>query len=278
MAVTQPKPEVLAALRAAAVKTGVPLSLLWGVAYIESRFNPRAVSPAGAQGLMQLMPATQQQYGVADPFDPVQSARGGAQMLARLAKGLSWDVTAMLAAYNWGPTRYARSKNEGKPIPKSVAKYAKDVQAAQHYYRMQSPKPLGSLMQRLNKSIVALSTLNPGYAPAQAVMTAWAPFYAQHLDDTDAGALLSPVVRGHWAAYARAYERAPLTDATTPLPQDVEPDFWQSAARSLDAAGERIKQAAGSAALGLGAGLFVVAVFVFAMSDRRGSRGRTLGF
>jgi hypothetical protein len=266
---TNPTPEVLAALRAAAITTGVPLSLLWGVAFIESRFNPRAVSPAGAQGLLQLMPATQQLYKVTDPFDATQSARAGARFLARLAKGTDWNVPAMLSAYNWGPTRYARAITEGRPIPAQVQKYARDVQAAQHYYRIQAPKPLGSRIERIDKAIRALAALNPAYAPATAALKAWQPFFAAHSGDTDTSAVLSPAVKEHWQAYARAYARAPLTDNTTPLPEYVEPDFWAEAVRSLDAAAEQIKQAAGRATIGLGAGLFFLAVFWFAVSERR---------
>lgn len=275
MALTMPSPEVLAALRSAALQSNMPLSLLWGVAYIESRFNPKAVSPAGAQGLMQLMPATQKLYEVTDPFDPVQSAGASARFLSRLAKGTAWDVPGMLAAYNWGPTRYARAKNDGTPIPQSVQKYARDVQLAQHYFRMQAPKPLGSLVERLNKSITALAALNPSYLPAQAVLKAWKPYFAAHSGETDAQALLSPNVKAHWQAYAGAYEHAPITDQTTPLPEYVEPDFWQEASRTLDAAAATVKRAAGQAAIGLGAALFVVALFVFGGLDR-GRRGRSV--
>jgi soluble lytic murein transglycosylase-like protein len=127
---TQPTSDVLEALRAAALASGVPLSLLWGVAFVESRFDPTALSPAGAQGLMQLMPSTAELFKVSDPYDASQSARGGAAFLARLAKATNWDVPGMLYAYNWGPTNYARAKNEGRAIPASVQKYAREVLAS----------------------------------------------------------------------------------------------------------------------------------------------------
>lgn len=82
--------------------SGLPAGLLSSQAYIESHLNPKAISPRGAKGLMQLMDATARQYGVTDPFDPVQSAMAGAQYDAFLLKRYSGDVRKMLAAYNWG--------------------------------------------------------------------------------------------------------------------------------------------------------------------------------
>jgi soluble lytic murein transglycosylase-like protein len=82
--------------------SGLPTGLLSAQAYTESRLNPKAVSPAGAKGLMQLMDPTARQYGVTDPFDPLQSAMGGARYDAFLLKRYGGDVRKALAAYNWG--------------------------------------------------------------------------------------------------------------------------------------------------------------------------------
>src|SRR6185369_6767158 len=65
----------------AAARHGIPPSLLAAVAQVESNFNPNAVSPAGARGLMQIMPATAAGLGV-DPFDPAQAVEGAARILA----------------------------------------------------------------------------------------------------------------------------------------------------------------------------------------------------
>jgi len=98
---TPPQP-VATALQNASNQTGVPLSLLQSVAYSESSYNPSAVSPAGAQGLMQLMPATAKSLGVTNPLDPNQSALGGAQYLQSLyAQYGDWNTA--LIAYNEGP-------------------------------------------------------------------------------------------------------------------------------------------------------------------------------
>jgi hypothetical protein len=87
--------------RSAAAKHGLPASVLQAVAKHESAFNPRAVSPAGAQGLMQLMPSTAKGLGV-NPFDPAQAVDGAARILSgNLQRFGSLDKA--LAAYNAGP-------------------------------------------------------------------------------------------------------------------------------------------------------------------------------
>jgi soluble lytic murein transglycosylase-like protein len=87
--------------QSAAAKHGLPASVLQAVARHESGFNPRAVSPAGAQGLMQLMPSTAKGLGV-NPFDPAQAVDGAARILSgNLQKFGSLDKA--LAAYNAGP-------------------------------------------------------------------------------------------------------------------------------------------------------------------------------
>ena len=82
-------------------KYGLPNGLLSSVMQTESAGNPDAVSPVGAQGLFQFMPATAKQYGI-DPTNPAQAADGAARMYADLSKKYNGDLPSMLAAYNWG--------------------------------------------------------------------------------------------------------------------------------------------------------------------------------
>ncbi|HUP46411.1 MAG TPA: lytic transglycosylase domain-containing protein [Thermoanaerobaculia bacterium] len=77
--------------------------LLAAVARQESRFQTRAVSPAGARGVMQLMPRTAASLGVTDSFDPRQNILGGAKYLRMLLDQFRGDVSLSLAAYNAGP-------------------------------------------------------------------------------------------------------------------------------------------------------------------------------
>jgi soluble lytic murein transglycosylase-like protein len=82
-------------------KYGVSPKLLAAVAKVESGYNPNAVSPAGAQGLMQLMPSTARGLGVRDSFDPEQAINGGAKLLARNLREFK-SLPLALAAYNAG--------------------------------------------------------------------------------------------------------------------------------------------------------------------------------
>jgi soluble lytic murein transglycosylase-like protein len=77
--------------------------LVRAVIRVESGWNPRAVSRKGAMGLMQLMPATAAEYGVADPFDPDENIRAGVAYLRRLVDRFDGKMELALAAYNAGP-------------------------------------------------------------------------------------------------------------------------------------------------------------------------------
>lgn len=88
---------------------------------VESGSSARAVSPRGARGLMQLMPATAVEYGVNDPFDPRQNIRAGARHLRRLLDRYGQDKTLALAAYNAGPAAVARHHGRIPPYAETMA-------------------------------------------------------------------------------------------------------------------------------------------------------------
>lgn len=132
--------DIVRALHAAADAAGLERALVRAVAWIESRGNARAVSPAGAQGLMQLMPATAKGLGVKDSFDANQNANAGARYLAALVKQFG-SVEAALWAYNWGPGNLQRAQAARKTIPGEVIAYAKNVFARAAAERALDPLP-----------------------------------------------------------------------------------------------------------------------------------------
>ena len=100
-------------IRAAAEKYGMDADLIHCVVAVESNFNPKAVSPKNARGLMQLLPQTAAQYGVKNIFDPEENINAGTRYLKELLAKYH-DLTLALAAYNAGPERVDRY---GRRVP-----------------------------------------------------------------------------------------------------------------------------------------------------------------
>lgn len=119
----------------AAQRYQVAPELIKAVIKAESSFNPKAVSPAGAQGLMQLMPATARELGVEDSFDPEQNIMGGTRYLRDLLKRYDGDLDSALAAYNWGMGNLARS--DGR-LPEETRTYQKRVKQFLAQYQQNS--------------------------------------------------------------------------------------------------------------------------------------------
>src|SRR5499426_4117405 len=86
----------------ASARYGVPERLIWAVIRVESGFDPRAVSPKGARGLMQLMPETAAILGVRDIFNPRENIHGGARHLRGMMDRFNHDLPMAIAAYNAG--------------------------------------------------------------------------------------------------------------------------------------------------------------------------------
>lgn len=104
---------------------GLDSSLIFSIIRVESNFDSQAVSRAGAQGLMQLMPQTAREMGVRDPFDPAQNIAGGTQYLSKLLHLFNGNLPLALAAYNAGPD--AVRKYKGIPPYRETRNYVNRV-------------------------------------------------------------------------------------------------------------------------------------------------------
>jgi len=108
----------------------LPAALLHAVITVESGYNPRARSPKGASGLMQLMPATAQRYAVTDIWDPRQNVGGGARYLRDLLLLFNHDLALALAAYNAGEGAVIQNGNRIPPYSETRSYVPKVLQ---HY-------------------------------------------------------------------------------------------------------------------------------------------------
>ena len=119
-------------IQAAATEHGIDPLLIKAIIKAESNFDPTAVSPQGAQGLMQLMPATAKDLQVSNPFDPQENITGGAKYLRFLLDSYRWDVELSLAAYNAGP---GNVKQAIPNIPETRAYVVKVLDNYQSYQK-----------------------------------------------------------------------------------------------------------------------------------------------
>lgn len=121
--------EIAAAVR----EFGVEEAIVRAIIHAESAYRYNAVSRAGAQGLMQLMPATARRFGVSNSFDPAQNIRGGVQYLAWLLKRFNGDLTLAAAGYNAGEG--AVDRHGGVPPYSETRRYVQRVAMLADRYR-----------------------------------------------------------------------------------------------------------------------------------------------
>ncbi|MDI6796121.1 MAG: transglycosylase SLT domain-containing protein [Desulfatibacillaceae bacterium] len=111
----------------AAKETGLDFALIKAIIKVESDFNIYAVSPAGALGLMQIMPANLFELGVLEPFDPRQNILGGSRYLSKLLAQYKGNIILALAAYNAGPNRVNEGGENDIPSITETRQYAAKV-------------------------------------------------------------------------------------------------------------------------------------------------------
>jgi soluble lytic murein transglycosylase-like protein len=127
-----PQTDLSSYMQDAAEQLGVPVAVIRAVVSAESGGDPKIVSPKGAMGAMQLMPATWQYLRTtlalgADPFDPHDNILAGTFYLRALYDTYGWE--GFLAAYNAGPSRYENHRNTGKPLPTETQIYVARIVA-----------------------------------------------------------------------------------------------------------------------------------------------------
>jgi len=120
-------------IRSACQKHSLDPALVKAVIHAESKFDPLAVSPRGAVGLMQINPTMVRELGIKDPFNPKHNIDGGVRYLKDLMNAFEGDQKLALAAYNAGPSRVYQ--HNGIPPFKDTKKYIKQVFRFLAYYQ-----------------------------------------------------------------------------------------------------------------------------------------------
>lgn len=136
---------VQAIVDAAATEHGVEPALINGLIWVESKFNPRAKGPAGAQGLMQLMPKTASAMAKMlgrkrASYEADFNIHAGTLLLARLLARFDGDVNLALAAYNRGPGTVAGWVAAGEPLPERTQKFVDRVLEARGWFERPLPQ------------------------------------------------------------------------------------------------------------------------------------------
>jgi soluble lytic murein transglycosylase-like protein len=155
-------PRYAAEIEEAAAQYGVPRRLIEEVIRAESAFNASAVSPKGARGLMQLMPATASMLGVRNSFDPRENIRGGVRHLRALIDRYGSNLPLALAAYNAG--EQAVNAYSGIPPYPETQQYVRKILAA---YGVATPgSPSQAIYQWVDRDgTVTFTNIPPGRLP-----------------------------------------------------------------------------------------------------------------
>lgn len=156
-------------IRAAAELYSIDPDLLAAIASVESGGNSDAVSPKGAQGLMQLMPATANRFRVLDPFDPVSNTLGAVRFISFLRQyrtnhgdGAPMSLVEMLAAYNAGEG--AVDKYNGVPPYPETQQYVRKVLVAYLFRNSHSPLAERLGARPVNQTDAAIQSIRPKLA------------------------------------------------------------------------------------------------------------------
>jgi hypothetical protein len=148
----------------AASRYGIDAELISSVMEVESHFDPKAISPKNARGLMQLLPETAARLGVTNIFDPQQNIDAGTRYLKELLQLYNNDLTLALAAYNAGPDKV--QKYGDVPPYRETQSYVKQVK--RKYQKSKSSATAQPANPKANSKSDATATPTPSKAPAAA--------------------------------------------------------------------------------------------------------------
>lgn len=204
-----------------AKQNGVDPEILLKLIAAESSGDPQALSPVGAQGLMQLMPATAQEYGVEDPFDPDQNVRGGTEHFASLLKLYGGDVRKALAAHNWGQGNLAK----GGPWPQETVNFVNRVAGPEP-----SPIPAPFDPSQVDSTPAPIATPIPRQGPTYEKVTSDPSFHGRSPEEQSEilNRLVGPEAAMQWAKASGPM----IGPATTPMAPDL-PSISDAGSRVL---------------------------------------------
>lgn len=160
-------PDVGAAVSAASARHQIDSDFITSVIHAESGFNSHAVSPKGAQGLMQLMPGTASKLGVDNPFDPTANVDGGTHYLRELLDYYHGDMAKTLAAYNAGPQRVARY--HGVPPYRATHAYVSKVIREFNRKKLAEQRAQAARNKQAGRSGNRQTVSNPTRVPGRSV-------------------------------------------------------------------------------------------------------------
>ena len=187
------------ALARAAADNGLPVAFLTRLIWLESRFNPNAVSPKGAQGIAQFMPRTASERGLTDPFEPLMALREAASYLRELRTTFSGNLGLASAAYNAGPGRVAAWVAGRRRLPEETRTYVRLVtgHTADAWASHQPPQWQVSDVPQGIGCIEAAKILmaSPRPRPAVASSLAWDPWGVQLTANWSEGQVLAAYER-----------------------------------------------------------------------------------
>jgi hypothetical protein len=201
------------ALAQAAIANDLPVGFFTRLIWQESRFDPEAVSSAGAMGIAQFMPHTAAQRGLADPFEPLQALRESASYLRELRATFRGSLGLAAAAYNAGPGRIeawlagrAGLPGETRAFVLRVTGHAVDAWITQPLPQLSSSDSTGAGCVELARLIVD----SPRRRPALTANPAWGPWGVQLAGTWSEGRVLATYERLRRTHHAVLGDRLPL--------------------------------------------------------------------